>query len=248
MKIALDKLNCDKVFVLHVKKGYEERKSHIENQMKTHNIDFEYVLDGDISDLNDKIFQEYFAPNLHSYTHVPSITCKHILAYKAAVDNHYQHILVFEDDAILDKKFNHIFNQSIKELNLREDRNEPIIISYENSELKYFSKKELTKGQLLYETDKSRCAAAYLVNIAAAKLFIDDATTNKVNVIIDWWHNQLIDKKQLKMLWCFPTIVEQGSHNGMFDSALDNKRKGFYHSLKFKVEKFYKKNVRVLFK
>jgi len=248
MKIALDKLNCDKVFVLHVKKGYEERRKHIENQMKLHNIDFEYILDGDIPDLNDEIFQKYFAPNLHTHTHVPSITCKHILAYQAAVNNNYQHILIFEDDAILDKDFNNIFNQSINELNARDDRNEPIIISYENSELKYFSNKDLAKGKLLYQTNKTRCAAAYLVNSAAAKLFIEDATTNKVNAIIDWWHNQLIDKGALKMLWCFPTIVEQGSHNGMFDSALDNKRKGFYHSIKFKIEKFYKKNIRVLFK
>ena len=87
-----------------------------------------------------------------------------------------------------------------------------------------------------------------MVNNAAAKLFLEDATTNKVNDIIDWWHNQLIDKGLLKIYWCFPTIVEQGSHNGLIDSALDDKKKGVYFKTKFRIEKFYKKHIRVLFK
>jgi glycosyl transferase, family 25 len=246
--INLEKLDCDKVFVLHVKKGYEERRIHIENQMKLHDINFEYILDGDISDLNEVIFNNYFASNLHNYNHTPSITYKHILAYKKAVINNYKSILIFEDDAILDKNFNNIFNKSVLEFRLLKNSDHPTIISYENSELKYFSNKNLIKGKLLYPNTFSRCAAAYLVNQAAAKLFIEDAETNKVNAIIDWWHNQLIEKKQLKMLWCFPTIVEQGSHNGMFNSALDSKKRGIYFAIKFKIEKFYKKNVRVLFK
>lgn len=248
MKIEQDKLNYNKVFVLHVKKGYEERKKHIENQMQLHNIQFEYILDGDIDDLNETILATYFAAHMYAYTASTSLTYKHILAYKSIVNNNIDCALIFEDDAILDKSFNKILHQSLNEFKNRFDTNEPYIISYENSQLKYFSNKDIIKDRFLYSSNKSRCTGAYIINKAAAKVLYENAITQKVNAIIDWWHNQLIDKGELKILWCFPTIVEQGSHNGMFNSAIDKKKKGIYYIIKFKIEKFYKKNIRILFK
>ena len=41
----------EKVLVLHVKKGYEERARHIEQMLHEKGIEFEYVTDGDKPDI-----------------------------------------------------------------------------------------------------------------------------------------------------------------------------------------------------
>ena len=41
----------EKVLVLHVKQGYEERAKHIEKMLGELHIPFEYILDGDIKEI-----------------------------------------------------------------------------------------------------------------------------------------------------------------------------------------------------
>jgi GR25 family glycosyltransferase involved in LPS biosynthesis len=88
----------------------------------------------------------------------------------------------------------------------------------------------------------------YYINKQSAKTFISIATHQKIELTIDWWHSYLAKENLLTVYWCFPTIVEQGSHNGMFNSAIDTKKRGVYYFIKFKIEKFYKKHIRILFK
>ncbi|WP_153881082.1 hypothetical protein [Bacteroides uniformis] len=45
----------EKVLVLHVKKGYEERARHIEQMLHEKGIEFEYVTDGDKPDITADI-------------------------------------------------------------------------------------------------------------------------------------------------------------------------------------------------
>lgn len=249
MKIALDKLICNKVFVLHVEKGYEERKKHIEAQMKLHNIDFEYMLDGDIPNLNEALLDNYFINNMKSPTAATSVATKHLFVYKKILEENLDNALIFEDDVLLHKNFNHIFNKTIRELqNLKLNDKEAIMISYENSGLEYLSKTEIKSSYYLYPKKDTRCAAAYYINKQAAKTFISIATHQKIELTIDWWHSYLAKENLLTVYWCFPTIVEQGSHNGMFNSAIDTKKRGVYYFIKFKIEKFYKKHIRILFK
>ena len=50
----------EKVLVLHVKQGYEERAKHIEKMLGELHIPFEYILDGDIKDITTEVLQKYF--------------------------------------------------------------------------------------------------------------------------------------------------------------------------------------------
>jgi len=48
------------VFVLHVKQGYEDRARHMERTLAAHGIVFEYMLDGDMTELTPELQQRFF--------------------------------------------------------------------------------------------------------------------------------------------------------------------------------------------
>ena len=75
-------LLIDKVFVLHVKKGYEDREKFIIDQFRAFNIDFEFILDGDIGDLTDDVIKTYFGDAMHGRFPAMSCAMKHILAHE----------------------------------------------------------------------------------------------------------------------------------------------------------------------
>lgn len=53
-------LKVDKVFVLHVKEGNEDRAKQIEAMLEKLGIKFEYMLDGDIKDITEERKSKYF--------------------------------------------------------------------------------------------------------------------------------------------------------------------------------------------
>lgn len=114
-------LNNKKVFVLHVKKGYEARENHINRMLKKMNIPFEYILDGDISDLTNEVLDTWFQGTMHQYSPQASCSYKHLLACKEIVARNLDGALILEDDIYLNKrKFVSVFNQSMKELEKKE--------------------------------------------------------------------------------------------------------------------------------
>jgi glycosyl transferase family 25 len=77
-----------KVFVLHVKKGYEERAAHIDSMMSRLGIEFEYFLAGDIPDLTPELLDKYFTGMMKATLPVTSCATKHLLCHeKIVADN-----------------------------------------------------------------------------------------------------------------------------------------------------------------
>ena len=88
----------EKVLVLHVKQGYQERAEHIEKMLARLCIPFEYILDGDVSDLSQEILDKYFKPGkekLYGYTPRTSCSYKHFLAYEYIIRNNLEGALIF---------------------------------------------------------------------------------------------------------------------------------------------------------
>ena len=54
----MENLTNKAVFVLHVKKGYEDREQHIKAMLQKMNIPFSWILDGDIADLTPEILDK----------------------------------------------------------------------------------------------------------------------------------------------------------------------------------------------
>lgn len=238
----LSGLNISKVYIVHVKKGFEERKKSIDSQMAKFGISVEYMLDGDMNELTPQRLALYFRDAMQTVSPEASCSIKHLLIYEDMVKNEVKDALIFEDDIFLMNNFISVFNETITELHNRTDI-EPnkSLISYENSTLRLIQKDELNKDQHLYLREAGRCAGAYYFSLPLAKMLLDKCKIDKMAVPIDWYHNELSTEKLIDIYWCHPAIAEQGSQNGKFDSSLDlRKRNTWWRRLKWNFRKLFK--------
>lgn len=232
----------EKVLVIHVKQGYKDRAEHIENMMEELRIPFEYVLDGDVSDLTAGILDKYFKRDgvLRKGNCPPQLSCtyKHLLAYERILENNWKGALILEDDIILRKDFAAIFNHCMEEYEAMSTAD--ILISFEDSRLRFVPRSRRVKGKYLYKGTKDRMAGAYYISNSAAGSIMNYISENKCSLPIDLLHSLLIKQEDLPYYWCQPTIATQGSFTGKFHSSLSIKEElGIKISWKLKL--VYKK-------
>ena len=233
----------DHVFVAHVKTGYEQRRRSIDEQFSRLNIDFEYFLDGDINDISEELKNRWFLPALIASPKTMSCTCKHLLIYKRIVESGLQGTLVFEDDIFLAEDFVQQYNSATQELFEREDINpDRAWISYENSTLRFPSKRVLRPSQRLYRAEEPRCTGAYYIGAEAAKGILEIANLEKTGLAIDCLVADLATRinTPVDIYWCHPTIAEQGSMSGVFESIDPRRSAGLWRKLKWNLDKCYK--------
>lgn len=228
-----------KTYVIHVR-GNKARENYIRNELKKFNIDFEFILEGNMEDMTDDDLTKYFRDDFKTVSPRTSCTIKHFYAYERMVENNVPVALIFEDDIELFSSFPGVFDKSLKEA---AEMRESFVISYESSTRDFISKSEEIPGRVLYHKPIGRCAGAYLIDLAAAQRILEYGNRTKVNFCMDWVHNELSDKGALKIYWCHPAIAEQQSHNGKIQSLLDEKKQGAYYRLKYFLEKTYKHKV-----
>lgn len=238
----MTKLNVSKVFVLHVKKGYEDRLESIKKQFGTLGIDFELILNGDIPDLNKFYLNTYFRGEIKEKANaVTSCTLKHILAYEEVVKNGYKDCLIFEDDIILMPNFIEVFNNTIEEIKKRPDIDEKrVFISYENSRMKLIPISKRIPGQHLYLADSTRYAGAYYITYDVANSIMQYTYNNKCEIVSDWYLNLHQKDFNMPIYWCHPPVAEQGSHSGRFNSGLNYKKAGLLRQIAWNSQKIYK--------
>lgn len=206
------------------------------------NIPFEYMLDGDIADITDEILNRYFTGDAMQRP-CPATSCatKHLLIYQEMVRRNIAEALILEDDIILRNDFVCTFNQSIDEVHhYAATHPGPIMISYEDTRLRFVPRSQRRDDTVIYPGDRDRMTGAYYCNIAAAQLVLDYALTHKLDQPIDLTHCHLLRSQQLVYFWCQPTIATQGSHLGLFSSAI-NLHKSMLSPLKWKAKLAYRK-------
>lgn len=235
-------LNIDKIFVLHVRKGYEDRETFIVDQFGKLGIEFEFILDGDIDDLSDSVIKTYFTEAMHDRLPAMSCAMKHILAHERIVSDDLQNALILEDDVVLAPNFETVFNQAMDEVKTLKD---PACIYYSNACNMYVPASDIRKGRVLYRADRSRAADSYSISQYVTKKRLEFIMNHKCTHPIDHQFNHMDPIIGIVPYWCHPTIVEQGSMNGMFDSAIDFSRKNsFFRKLDWSLQKMYKKHIR----
>lgn len=213
--------------VLHVKKGYEARGEHIKRMLGRLGIDFEFFLDGDVSDMNDDIRRKVFTGQMAKETPgIQSCSYKHLLACRYILEQGWEGALILEDDISLRKDFCDIFNRSLTEYrNGGYDTSRPTILSYDGSQLRFVPYSQRRKGQLLYYGPHDRYTGAFYINAAACRAFIDTAVRDRIHVPVDKYHTYMIQLGILDYLWCEPAPAVQGSFNGDFPSSLSVRKK-----------------------
>lgn len=233
---------CEKTFVLHVKKGFEERGKHIESMLGSMGIDFEYILDGDMDDITPETISRYFTgKQMGGRSPHTSCALKHIIAYEKIIRSGIGGALILEDDIYLSSNFTVIFSKSMEELENRTVTGRcPTIISYEDTRQRFVPRSRRKKDVVLYDGDRDRMTGAYYINREAAEIIVSHAIKKKIDCPIDILHNKLLKANQLSYLWCQPTIASQGSANGRYRSGIDTD-KSFYYPIKWQLKLWYKK-------
>ena len=155
----------DKVFVIHVKEGFEDRRAHIQSELERHGIDFEFVLNDDISDFTKERINSFFLPNHSLHDSALSCSLKHYSVLERVESSNYASILVFEDDVFLSKNFDFILGMALDEL---EAKDPGYVVYLGNADNQYVESKNVRYGQVLYRAKTSRAADSYLIDKTAA--------------------------------------------------------------------------------
>jgi GR25 family glycosyltransferase involved in LPS biosynthesis len=236
--VANGRLAADKVYVIHVRTGAEDRAASIEAQLQQRGIAFEYVLDGDMEDLEPVLLDRYFTGMMKRVHPKTSCCCKHIIAYSRMMRDGHQSALILEDDIELSVDFVEALNASVAELRARDDaRPDTAVISLENSGLTPVVSSE--PGVSLHRADHGRCTGAYWLGRGSAALFLYRAETDKVDRYTDHFQNIFFQSGEVDIWWREPPVAEQGSHSGRFDSLLDGKRSGLLKRTRWLTRKAY---------
>jgi GR25 family glycosyltransferase involved in LPS biosynthesis len=218
-------LNTIKIFVVHYKKLIE-RKNYILEQFKRHNItNYEFIeIDRDeLHEQNITMFETNYS------TSQIAIALSHFYAYKQ-ISNNYEQGLIFEDDIILADNFTTLFNNYLEQLpnsydmlfigdgcNLHMDN----IIKNKNVYEKNNYPKNCNGKYINAYEGCTRCTDSYLISNRCAKQLCNyiDILPYKINIPVDWWLNVASRYNNFKVYWAEPTIVTQGTQNGLFSSS-----------------------------
>ena len=212
-----------KIFILHYSK-LVDRKKYILEQFQRHNItDYEFIEKFDKDEItNDE--SNLFDTNCVKLTMI-SLFLKHFYVYKLISQN-YEHALIFEDDVILNNDFTNTLNTYMTKLpsnydmlfigdgcNLHIDKNRLIPNSYIYEKYLYPTRLE--------GDGASRCSDSYIISKKCATKLCDyiNRLTSKINLNTDWWLNVAARDNNFKVYWAEPTIVTQGTQNGLFQTS-----------------------------
>lgn len=232
------------VFVLHVKEGYEERAKHMERLLSTHHLPFEYILDGDIPDLNEDLQRRFFGEYAKEHM-VPAYSCaaKHLLAYEKIVRDNIPYALIFEDDMFLTKHFDRTLDQALQEMKQQHGEDDPFLVGFEATCMGFVPRSQRVKGQVCYPGRFLQCLGCYLINKAFAQTILNEVQTDRCHIPIDIWINEFNRQGtgNFHLYWSHPVVAVQGSHMGKFDSSIGNPVKFPLKNLRRSLTFLYKK-------
>lgn len=222
-----------KIFVLHYSK-LTRRKQHILEQFKRHGIaDYEFIekFDKDLITGNEcPEFSKDYVANRRAEL---SLHLKHLYLYRLMLSENYEEVLVLEDDVILSDNFMKKLTEYMTQMPKDYD-----MLFIGNGCNLHIPRNQLVANQYIYakclhETawggnGAARCTDSYIIHQRCAKKLCDyvaDAgaalvETKKINLPVDWWLNEAARDLVLKVYWAEPTIISQGSQNGMFSRSI----------------------------
>ncbi len=226
----------DKIYVLHVKEGYEDREESINKQFKELNLEFEFILEHDIPELKEEELSKYFSKGHPLRLSELSCSMKHIEALKKIEQNHGDIFLVLEDDVLFSNNTLKILKNIKKELNTIE---KDFVISLGNANCMYTAKQELKEGVFLYKNIENRAADSYLISKKSVIKRLNWLKANTTNLPADHMYNLIDNEVGNHIYWLEPTIITQGSQAGIMTSSIQPKKP--FHRFRWLWRDFRKK-------
>lgn len=215
-----------KIFVLHYSK-LTERKVSILKQFEKYGItDYEFIEGYDKDSLTQKEIDMFIPGYIKSKI---SLVLKHFHVVRR-IQETYDQALVLEDDAILADGFPTLLEHYMAQVPSTYD-----MVFLGNGCGLHIPRENQTPGKNIYErgvhptkwggNGATRCTDSIIISkqcaIKLCKYFdIMKSTHYKINDCnIDWFYNRAARDTKLNVYWAEPTIVSQGSEQGLFTTS-----------------------------
>ena len=227
-------------YVIHVKKGFEEREKSIIEQFSRLDMDFEWILDHDKDEITPQLLEKYrYSGSLKK----EAISCslKHICAWEQIAGKNCDGAFVFEDDVLIDiEKFKLLTQEAVQEFYKKGQSCGYISLGSGCSLYVPWTKKK--RHTRLYPAEQVRATDSYWINRETAKIMIKWIQENGFSLPADHLIDKICAQSKIPILWLDPTIVNQGSHTGLFSSSIQNLERGkFTDRLGWKIKIFRRK-------
>jgi glycosyl transferase family 25 len=216
----------DTCYVLHVKKGFEDREKSIVHQFSRLDLPFEWVLDHDKEDLTPELLESY---QYRGTLNGAAISCalKHIRVWELIARGTSEGGFVFEDDVIMDLKNFKAFSQKCIE-EFHENGSGTGYISLGSGCALYVPWTKKQKNKMLYPAELVRATDSYWINRETAEKMVAWIKKNGFAQPADHLIDQITADEKIPIFWLDPTLVNQGSHTGLFPSSIQNLTRGTF--------------------
>lgn len=213
-----------KCYVLHVKKGYEDREKSIIDQFSRIGIPFEWVLDHDREEITPDLLAKYQYKGDMTLAEI-SCSLKHIRAWELIAQGNAPGGIVFEDDCLIDiDKFQTICRNFLREYHANCPGCGYVSLGSGSTLYVPWTKKQ--KNKLLYLAEYTRTADAYWINLETAVKMVQWIKGNGIDRPADHLIDRITIDLNIPIFWLAPTLVDQGSHTGVFRSSIQRMGQG----------------------
>lgn len=226
----------DAIFVIHAA-PFVERRQFIEAQMASLGLPYEFVLDFDIPAIPEDLRQRLFRGNNLSPAQ-QSCALKHWQAHRLILERGLSRALILEDDVIFSPQFWPALSGLMKEELALGD---PHVTFLGCGGHYYVPHEHIRAGQWLYPRNQGKFADSYIVSLATVQRRLDWIEANGITLAIDHTFEHIDRTLATPMFWLEPPVVEQGSHNGKFSSALDKSHPLWFQALQFRWKKLWRR-------
>jgi glycosyl transferase, family 25 len=218
-------------------RDFTQRRESISRQLDSLGLAYEFIHEFDIADITEATDQRYFGAAPMSPGQ-KSCALKHWHICALIVQRNWSNTLVLEDDVLLAPDFLQGLQAALQE---GQALPQPHVIFLGSGGNFYTPHSQRRPGQRLYPAVKGRFTDSFLIGQQAARLRLDWMEKSGIGRPIDNLFDHIDPLLGIRLYWLEDPVVEQGSKNGMFASAIEPQQPKLIQTLKFALEKFRRK-------
>jgi len=229
-------LGLDGILVINVR-SFVDRRRNIERQLDPLSVGYEFIQTYDACDLNSEVLEKYFQGSTLSPGQ-QSCAMKHFQAFRLMVERNWQRALILEDDVIIARDFIEGIRDAIRESSRLEA---PYVLFIGSGGNLYTPRSIRVPGKRLYKAAKGRLTEAYIIIRQAAEIRMEWIEQHGIVLPADNLFDRIDQEMGIASYWLEEPVVEQGSKNGRFRSALEPAPPNFVQRVKFGLQKLRRK-------
>lgn len=231
-------LPIDGVLIINPR-NFTERRESIERQLGSLGLTYEFIHIYDACDLDHGTTQRYFRYPYPTLEH-QSCAMKHLAAMRLVEERQWDRALILEDDVILAQDFIQGVRAAIAESSAI---TRPHIVYIGSGGNFYTPKSMRVPGQRLYKAPKGRFTDSYVLGAETARLRVQWMEQHGIAGAIDVHFDATDPKLGIEWYWLEDPVVEQGSKNGTFRSAIQSAPPNMIQRVRFWWEKIRRKYI-----